>query len=117
MPDKQRSKWREMAWYAPMAIGVGALFELIIGGFQFNIRGLLHGGLIGLFAFGGAVGLEALVDRWVEAASTQWWRRALVYFVGGQIGWVVGVAAGIVLIWGVPISSVKLPRGAVVIAM
>ncbi len=71
---------------------------------------MLHGALFGLLCFYGAICGEALLHRWIESAPKQWWRRALVYFVGGQIGWFMAMFLGILLIWREPISSVRMPR-------
>ncbi|HEY3055161.1 MAG TPA: PP2C family protein-serine/threonine phosphatase [Thermoanaerobaculia bacterium] len=110
MPPKERTRWRDVAWYSPIAIVGGALIAAMSSGLHWNVRVLLHGGLIGLTCFSGAIFCESLVHRWVQAAPGQWWRRALVYFVGGQLGFPIGFALGVWLIWGQPISSLRLPR-------
>src|SRR5712692_7796290 len=110
MQDNQVSRRRDALWYTPFAMVAGALFALFGSGFHPSVRGLLHGALIGLLCFFGALAGEIIFHRWIEAAPAQWWRRALVYFIGGQIGWPIGLVAGVVLIWGEPLSQVRIPR-------
>jgi stage II sporulation SpoE-like protein len=117
MTFKQEFAWRDVAWYGVASIIGGAVFELFISGFRWEVRGLLHGGLIGFTCYCGALSLGILFNPWVKAAPSQWWRRALLFFVGGQIGWVVGLTLGIALIWGEPIASVRIPRSAAIIAI
>lgn len=94
--------WRNTAWYSPIAIVGGALIGFFTSGMRWNPLGLLHGAIIGLFCFYGAIGGEALLHRWIDSAPKQWWRRALVYFFGGQLGWFVSMFLGMWVIWRQP---------------
>ena len=111
MPDKRRTWWVNIGSYAPVAIIGGALLGVVTSGLHWDVRVVLHGALIGLVCFSGAVGGELLLHRWIDAAPKQWWRRALVYFVGGQLGFPVGMLLGLWLIWGIPLSKLEFPRG------
>jgi len=115
MPAHERFHWREVAPYAPFAFVGGGLIGFVARGMKWETRSFLHGGLIGLLCFSAAVLGERVFHRWIEAAPTQWWRRALVYFIGSQIGWPIGLFLGIPLIWGVPLGSIQMPRVAWVV--
>lgn len=114
MPADRPFPWRDVAAYAPIAIVGGAFIGFMMSGFKWSPRGLLHGALIGFFCFAFAIGGEAVLHRWI---GTHWWRRALVYFVGAQIGWLLGMALGILLIWQESISNVQMPRGVLTVVL
>jgi len=117
MQPQDRFPWREISRYAVLAFIGGGFIGFVMRGMKWNFRSFLHGGLIGLLCFSAAVLGERLFHRWIEAAPKQWWRRALVYFIGSQIGWPIGIYLGMPLIWGIPMSTIQLPRVAWVVVI
>ena len=109
--------WAHIARYAPFAFIGGGFIGFAMRGMKWETRSFLHGGLIGLLCFSAAVVGERLFHNWIEAAPKQWWRRALIYFIGSQIGWPLGIFLGLPLIWGVPIDAIRLPRVAWVVVI
>ncbi len=101
---------RHVGRFAPIAVAGGAFIGFAMGRFRWNPRGILHGGLIGFTCFALAILGEMLFHNWLEEKKEQWWRRALVYFVAGQIGWPMGLYLGMPLIQGEPMSSLHMSR-------
>lgn len=99
-----------MARFAPIAIVSGGLIGWAMSGFNFRPRGIAHGALIGFCCFLGACIGELYLHNWMDEKPGAWWRRALVYFFGGQVGWPIGLFLGIPLLYGQPITAVHMPR-------
>jgi hypothetical protein len=99
-----------MLRFAPIAILGGGAVGFAIGGFRLRIQPVLHGALIGFMCYLMACIGELLLRRWLEAKPEAWWRRALIYFFGGQIGWPIGLFLGLPLIYGEPIGRIHMPR-------
>jgi hypothetical protein len=109
--------WRDLARYAPLSVLGGGLFGIAISGFRWNVRGFLHGGLIGFTCFAFAVLAEAMLHRWLEERPEAWWRRALTYFLASQAGWPIGLFLGMPLIHGQPMSALRLPERAIAVIL
>jgi hypothetical protein len=106
----ERFPWLQVGRYAPFAFLGGGFIGFLIRGLRWETRSFLHGGIIGFTCFAFAVAGERIFNRWIEAAPQQWWRRALIYFAGSQIGWPLGLFLGLPLVWGVPLGSIHMPR-------
>ena len=104
-----REHFRDVARYAPIAAIGGGFVGFAIAGFAWNTRAVLHGAFIGLVCFLCAMSADVLLYRWLQK-SEAWWRRAIVYFVAGQIGWPIGLFLGMPLIWGEPMTTIHMPR-------
>ena len=110
MPESSGFALRDVVRYAPIAIVGGGLIGFIIGGGRWNPRAIAHGALIGTICFAFAIALDVLFRRWLAKDPDAWWRRALIYFIAGQIGWPIGLFLGLPLIWGVPIFALHISR-------
>lgn len=106
---------RQVAPYAPLAVVGGGVIGFLLRGAVWDIRSVLHGGLIGFTCFSAAIACEYLLHGWFERRPDQWWRRAIAYFAASQVGWPLGVVLGLPLIWGQPMSAIRVPRSFLVI--
>ena len=110
MSESNRAFIRDTARYSPIAVIGGGLIGVAIGGGAWNPRAIAHGALIGFLCFAGAIAADIIFRRWLSERPDAWWRRAIVYFLAGQVCWPIGLFLGMPLIWGVPIGSIHMPR-------
>ena len=116
MPQ-DRSALRQFALYGLFAILGGAFVGYAMRRFEWNTRMVLHGALIGFSCYAMAFGSELYFHKWLTAKPEQWWRRAILYFAASQVGWIVGLFLGMILIWGRMPGSVSIPRVTIVIVL
>jgi len=114
---KDRSTLQQFLLYGVFAVIGGGFVGFALRRFEWNTRMVLHGALIGFSCYSMAFGSELLFRRWLEAKPEQWWRRALLYFVASQIGWLAGLFVGMPLIWGIMPHSITIPRTTVVVVL
>lgn len=117
MRDKRRSWLVDVASYSPLAIIGGALLGYVSSGFKGGWHVALHGAFIGFFCFAGAIAGEFLFRGWLSHAPQQWWRRALVYFIGGQVAFPIAFVLGLWLIWRQPLSAIRISRTMIMIVV
>lgn len=110
MAESNHFSIRDVLPYAPIAMVGGGLIGFFIGGAHWNPRAIAHGALIGTTCFAFAIAGDMIFQRWLSKDPNAWWRRALIYFIAGQIGWPIGLLLGLLLIWGVPVSEFRVPR-------
>ena len=99
MPQKS-STLRQYLVYGAFAVVAGGFIGFVMARFVWNPHMILHGALIGFSCYSLSFGGEIVFHRWTEARPEQWWRRAILYFAASQLGWILGVAIGMPLIWG-----------------
>ena len=109
------STWRDTARYVPLAVVGGALIAYVMSGFRTDWRGLLLGAIIGLSCYGAALMSEALFGPWFDQDPKAWWRRAAVYFLASQVGWLLSLTLGLRILF--PKESFRAPRGVFIVAV
>lgn len=97
MVARQPFPWRDIARFAPYVIVGGVVVGLLLNGFRWNLLMLALSAYIAFLCFAFAFLFGWLAQRWI---ADRMWLRILVYFLGSQVGWPVGLITGIYIFSG-----------------
>lgn len=104
---RPRFPWRDLLRFAGPTFVGGIVVGVMLAGFRWHPKLIVHSGFIALSCFTCAIVLGWLAEPWLGQRG---WLRGLVYFIGSQIGWPLALLIGAPLFWGAPLKMFTLSR-------